>query len=174
MILINKKEAFKMSQVQQRVFDKLDAMGIRYKVLSHEAVYTIDEIDDLHIDNGGEVVKNLFLRDDKKKRYFLVVLQKDKKADLKELRIKLNSRPLSFASEENLHKYMGLNKGSVTPFGVLNDTSCIVEVVFDHDLLSFEHIGVHPNENTATIWIHLEDLENVIKDHGNKILHIEI
>jgi len=162
-----------MSQVQQRVFDKLDAMGICYKVLSHKAVYTIDEIYNLHINNGGEVVKNLFLRDDKKKRYFLVVLQKDKKADLKELRIKLNSRPLSFASEENLHDYMGLNKGSVTPFGVLNDTSCIVEVVFDHDLLSFEHIGVHPNENTATVWIHLKDLEKVIKEHGNKILHIE-
>ena len=86
----------------------------------------------------------------------------------------MNSRPLSFASEDDLAKYLGLNKGSVTPFGVLNDSTCKVTVVLDEDILSFEQIGVHPNENTATVLLKPQDLEAIIKKHGNEILHIKI
>jgi len=120
------------------------------------------------------VVKNLFVRDDKKTRYFLIVLPKSKKANLKEIRNKLSSRRLSFASEEDLKKYMGLNKGSVSPFGILNDTDCRVEVVMDESILSFKRVGVHPNDNTATVWISPKDLESIIKDHGNSIRYINI
>jgi phosphate transport system permease protein len=122
----------------------------------------------------NEVVKNLFIRDDKKKRFFLIVLQKDKRANLKEIRKQLNSRPLSFASEKYLDKYLGLDKGAVSPFGILNDTGCIVEVVVDKDILAFEHIGVPPNDNTATLWIRPQDLESIIRNHGNVISYIDV
>lgn len=69
---------------------------------------------------------------------------------------------------------MELSKGSVTPFGVLNDTDCRVEVVLDKDILSFKRIGVHPNDNTATIWISPKDLEIIIKNHGNSIIYLNI
>lgn len=163
-----------MNNIRQKVFDVIESMNIRYQVIEHSAVYTIEEMDKLNIDSKNNVVKNLFVRDDKKKRYFLLVLQKDKRVDLKELRKQLNCRPLSFASEESLFTFMGLNKGSVTPFGVLNDSACSVEVVFDKDILSFERIGVHPNDNTATVFICPKDLELIIKNHGNAISYIEI
>ena len=163
-----------MDNVRQEVFEALADMHIAYEVIEHPAVYTIDEMDQLTISHKESIVKNLFVRDDKKRNYFLIVLQKDKHVDLKRIKAELNSRPLGFASEDDLAKYLGLNKGAVTPFGVLNDSICKVTVVFDQDILSFEQIGVHPNENTATVLLKPQDLEDIIKKHGNEILHINI
>ncbi|MCY6958381.1 prolyl-tRNA synthetase associated domain-containing protein [Clostridium brassicae] len=163
-----------MNSIRNIVFDALASMKISYDVIEHPPVYTIEEMDKLNIDSKNEVVKNLFVREDKKKRYFLLVLQKNKRVDLKGIRKKLNCRALSFASEEDLYKYMKLSKGSVTPFGILNDTDCKVEVILDKDILLFERIGVHPNDNTATVWISPKDLESIIKNHGNSISYIEI
>jgi len=159
--------------MRQKVFDIMESMNIPYEVTEHPTVYTIEEMEELNIDSKNEVVKNLFIRDDKKKRYFLIVLQKNKRADLREMRKQLNSRPLSFASEICLNKLMGLNKGAVSPFGVLNDIDCTVEVVIDKNILAFERIGVHPNDNTATVWIRPQDLELIIRNHGNVISYID-
>lgn len=163
-----------MYNVRKKVINHIEGMNIQYDMIEHEAVNTIDEMDELNIDINNEIVKNLFVRDDKKKRYFLIVLKKNKQVNLKEIRNELNCRPLSFASEEDLKKHMELSKGSVTPFGVLNDTDCRVEVVLDKDILSFKRIGVHPNDNTATIWISPKDLEIIIKNHGNSIIYLNI
>ena len=163
-----------MDNVRQEVFEALADMHIAYEVIEHPAVYTIDEMDQLTISHKESIVKNLFVRDDKKRNYFLIVLQKDKHVDLKRIKAELNCRPLGFASEDDLAKYLGLNKGSVTPFGVLNDSICKVTVVFDQNILSFEQIGVHPNENTATVLLKPHDLEAIIEKHGNEILHIKI
>lgn len=163
-----------MNDICKKVFHVIESLDISYEVVEHPAVYTIEEVDKLNIDSKNEVVKNLFVRDDKKKRYFLIILQKYKRVELKEIRKELNCRPLSFASEEDLYKYMKLSKGSVTPFGVLNDYDCKVEVVLDKDILSFERIGVHPNDNTATVFICPQDLETIMKKHGNNISYIVI
>lgn len=163
-----------MNSACKEVLNLLENMNISYDVIEHPAVFTIEEMDKLNIDYKNEIVKNLFVRDDKKKRYFLIVLLKNKRVDLKEIKKVVNSRALSFASEEDLSKYMKLSKGSVTPFGILNDIDCKVEVVFDKDILLFERIGVHPNDNRATVWISPKDLEGVIQSHGNNVLYIEI
>lgn len=163
-----------MNIIHQQVFDFLDSMEIEYGVIEHPAVYTIEEMDQLQIDSKDEIVKNLFVRDDKKNRYFIIVLQKTKTVNLKGLRQRLDCRPLSFASEEDLQKYLNLNKGAVTPLGVLNDEVRRVEVVIDQDILQFDQVGVHPNDNTATVWLRPQDLEAVIKSHGNTVCYIEI
>ncbi|AZS13833.1 prolyl-tRNA synthetase associated domain-containing protein [Paenibacillus lutimineralis] len=163
-----------MNIIHQQVFDILDSMEIEYGVVEHPAVYTIEEMDQLQIDSKDEIVKNLFVRDDKKNRYFVIVLQKTKTVNLKDLRQRLDCRPLSFASEEDLQRYLNLNKGAVTPLGVLNDEARRVEVVIDQDILRFDQVGVHPNDNTATVWLRPQDLEAVIKSHGNTVCYIEI
>lgn len=160
--------------MRQAVLDHLEHMNINYDIIEHPAVYTIEEMDNLCIDSNKQVVKNLFLRDDKKKRYFIIAVQKDKQVNLKALRMRLNSRPLSFASESSLYEILGLNKGAVTPFGILNDTDCKVEVVLDNDIQDFHRIGIHPNDNTATVWIKPKDLEVIIKKHGNAFSYVEI
>lgn len=156
------------------VLEHLNRMGISYELEEHEAVYTIDEMDSLGIGRGGEVVKNLFLRDAKGKRHFLVMIQKDKSADLKRLRGELDSTALSFGSQERLLKYLGLEKGAVTPFGVLNDPAGAVEVAIDRDLVGNPRLGVHPNENTATVWIGYENLKKALEASGHPIKTVTV
>lgn len=99
----------------------------------------------------------------------MVVERADPPVD-KEFRKANQTRPLSFASEEDLMKLLGLTAGSVTPLGVLNDEERKVTVFLDRDF--FEEsglIGVHPNDNTATVWLKAEDLVRLIGEHGNRI-----
>ena len=134
-----------MNMIQKAVTDALDSLDIDYEITEHPPVYTIDEMKNLGITHKGDVVKNLFLRDAKGKRHFLVVLDKDKRADLKALQEQLSCSKLSFASEERLKKHLGLSRGSVTPLGILNDAQGMVELVFDRDLIGRRRLGVHPN-----------------------------
>ena len=71
--------------------------------------------------------------------------------------------------EERLEKYLGLKKGAVTPLGILNDTACAVKVFLDRDFLEKEEIGVHPNDNTASVYLKTADLMQMIKEHGNSL-----
>jgi len=158
----------------KKVFDQLEQLGIPFEIVHHPAVFTIEEMEELGIDKKGEIAKNLFLRDDRGKNHYLVVVKKDKKVDLKELRNRLNSSRLGFASEERLYKYLQLTKGSVTPLGVINDEERAVNVVIDKDFVGISKIGVHPNNNTATIFMSFDDLIKVIKEHGNPIIYTEI
>lgn len=159
---------------RQRVYDHLDGMGLTYKVSEHPAVYTIEEMEKLDLDKVGGIVKNLFLRDSNGKRHFLVLMRQDKKVDLKELQGKIDSKPLKFASTERLEKYLGLEKGAVSPLGIINDHDKVVEVLIDNDLKNFDLLGVHPNDNTATLWISFPDLEKVIHEHGNTIVFLDM
>lgn len=159
---------------RQIVIDTLQKLGISYELVDHPAVFTIDEMDTLALPHSEAVAKNLFLRDAKGKRHFLVVIDKDKSADLKQLRQEIGCTALSFASEERLNRYLGLTKGEVTPFGALNDTARAVEVFFDRDLTQRQLIGVHPNDNTATVFLSLDDLCRMLAAHGSPVGFVAI
>ena len=102
------------------------------------------------------------------------MMRQDKKVDLKDLQARIGSTPLRFASEERLEKHLGLTKGAVSPLGILNDEEKAVEMVIDNDLKAFDLLGVHPNDNTATLWITLADLEKVIADRGQPSQYLDI
>ena len=119
-------------------------------------------------------MKNLFLCDHKGARHFLVVLPKDKQADMKSIGGQLGCSRLSFASEERLERYLKLLKGSVSPLGILNDADNCVEVVFDKDLIGSKRLGVHPNDNTATVWMSFDALHGIVKRNGNTVHFIEL
>ena len=162
-----------MSQKRDVVLRTLAEQNIPYQLWEHPAVYTIEEMDALDLPAPEAVVKNLFLRDAKGRRYFLVVLSKEKQADLRALGERLGVK-LSFASPARLAACMGLEKGSVTPFGVLNDQERKVEVLLDQDLRTRPLVAVHPNENTATVALAPEDLLQVLEDHGNSVTWLEL
>ncbi len=159
---------------QEMVYQRLEELKVQYSVSKHSAVYTIEEMEAQGIHREGDVVKNLFLRDAKGKRHFLIVLDKDKKADLEGIRQQIGSTALSFASEERLEKYLRLSKGAVSPFGLLNDNEILVEVFFDKALVGKEKLGVHPNDNTATVWISFDSLKRVLEESGHSIKYIAI
>ena len=163
-----------MSAARETVMKRLEELSIKYKVTEHEAVFTISQMEKLGIGQSGHVAKNLFLRDAKGKRHFLITLCGDKQADLKTLGSKLGGVRLSFASEERLERMLKLKKGSVTPLGVINDEANVVEIVLDMDLEREDHIGVHPNENTANVWLSYPDLCRYIESCGHSFTSMEI
>lgn len=160
--------------VKQKVYDKLNELGITYEAVEHPAAFTIEEVDRLGIFDKGTGCKNLFLRDGSGKRHFLLVAPEHKEIDLKSVREQIGSSRLSFGSAERLERCLKLTQGSVSPFGVLNDSECKVELIFDRDLIGDETVGFHPNINTATVWLKFEDLLKVIEDNGNSIMYVNL
>lgn len=156
------------------VLEMLADLKISHQIIDHPAAYTVEEMDDLALPDTHQIAKNLFLRDDKKQHYYLVSIQKDKTVNLKTLRSLLGTRPLSFASEEELSAYLGLKKGAVTPFGLLNDVEQKTCFVLDQDLLMLPRIGVHPNENTATVWLPPEDLVTIMESRGKLVRTVHV
>ena len=152
----------------------LDELGIPYELVEHGAVYTMEGMSELGIPFADEVVKNLFLHDDKHRAYYLAVMPGTKRANLRALRTALGSRPLSFASEEELEAVFGLHAGAVTPLGVLNDAERRCEVVLDEELRGWPGLGVHPCDNTATIRIAPVDLLRVLDEHGTAHRFVEM
>lgn len=156
------------------VFARLDSLGIKYECIDHPAVYTMEEMYALGIFNKGVVGKNLFLRDAKGKRHFLVFVCGDKHVSLADIQEKLNITRCSFGSAERLQKYLGLTKGAVSPLGAVNDKDSSVEFIIDKDFIGCPCIGVHPNRNTSTLWMSFDDLLRVIKSNGNSVSFVEI
>lgn len=159
---------------KEKVYKYLDELHISYQVSTHPPIYTIEEIEQYDIPDKDKIAKNLFLRNDNGKKHYLLTIRQDKQVDLKSLREKIGSSRLSFASEDRLQKQLGLLKGSVTPLGVINNEDCKVEVYFDCDLVDEERIGVHPNENDATVWISYQDIKKAVESSGNYFATIEI
>ena len=158
------------------VYNYLDGLSIWYEVTEHEAVFNMEELSKLDLPYDGCDAKNLFVRDDKKMDYYLITVRGDKRVDLKEFKEKNNTRRLTFCSEEDLFNKLGLTSGSVTPFGLLNDKNNLVKFYLDKDLILNEDsiIGVHPNDNTATVWMKSVNLVSIIKSLGNEVYIIEI
>ncbi len=158
-------------QACERVYHYLDTQGISYEIIEHAPAFHVSDLVDIKEPKNGKGVKNLFLRDEKKENFFLAVVPQDKRADIKDIRRKIGSKPLSFADAELLWKYLKVEPGSVSPFGILNDEKGEVTVLLDEQLFQYEKIGAHPNDNTKTIWIRPQDVLTVIQQQGNP-LHI--
>lgn len=163
-----------MKSEVQPVLDYLNNLGIEYGFAEHTAIHTIAEMMQLGLDNGDEIAKNLFLRDAKKTNYFLVTLDQNKTARLKELSEILRVKGLTFASEADLMKHLALERGAVTPLGVLNDEDRAVTVVLDEAVMKYQRIGVHPNVNTASVWLRPNDLVRAVESHGNKLIIMKL
>lgn len=157
---------------KQEVYDYLKRLNIWHEITEHKAVYNMAELASTELPYPEADAKNLFVCDDKKRNYYLITVKGDKRVDLKEFRRKNNTRPLRFASENDLMTMMGLIPGAVTPLGILNDDECRVQFFIDEVFTnSTGIIGVHPNDNTATVWLKTQDLIKIIENHGN-IIHI--
>ena len=147
--------------------------GVSYEVTEHGAVYNMEELAAVDLPYPDCDAKNLFVRDDTKRNYYLITVKGEKRVNLKEFRTAHGLRNLSFASPDDLEKIMGLIPGAVTPLGLLNDEEKKVIFYLDQE---FEEslIGVHPNDNTATVWMQSKDLLALLKEHGTEVNVVEI
>lgn len=146
----------------------LDGRGIAYEITRHKAVFRMAELSDVPLPYPEADAKNLFIRDDKHRDFWLITVRGDKRVDLKAFRRARGTRPLTFASPEELQTIMGLTPGAVTPLGLLNDEGRRVTLIPDRDFAG-GLVGCHPNDNTATLWIKTDDLIALIGEHGNTV-----
>src|SRR5688500_15985222 len=134
-------------------------MGIAFERYQHPAVFTSEDADKYWRHIPATPVKNLFLRNKKGNREYLVILGIDKRADLRQLVKIIGDDRFSFGSAERLMQTMGLTPGSVSPFGLIHPGSRDVRVIIDADLRKAERLIFHPNINTASVTISFADLE---------------
>lgn len=160
---------------KQEIYAFLAENGVWHEITEHKAVFNMAELAEVEIPHPEGDAKNLFLRDDKNRGYYLLTVRGDKRVDLKQFRRAHGLRPLSFASEEELTALLGLFPGAVTPLGLLNDAQHSVKLFLDAELLAPPGlVGVHPNDNTATVWLKTEDLLRILREHGSEAEVTEI
>lgn len=160
-----------VSYGKQEIYRLLSENGVWHEITEHKAVYNMDEVADIDLPYPEAECKNLFVRDKKKREYYLISVKGDKRVNLKKFKEKYNTKPLGFASEEDLMNILGLIPGAVTPLGLLNDTDGKVILYLDQDFFNGEYlIGVHPNDNTATVWMRADDLTDIIRTYGNNVV----
>ncbi len=163
-----------MDKYPSFITDLLNSFSIPYELIEHKPAFTMEDMVDVGIKDTENVLKNLFVHDNKKQNFYLISVKGHKHVDLKTIKDKLGCKPLTFASEERLGEVLGLSRGAVTPLGIINDTLCRVTVVFDSDIQNLDHVWVHPNVNTASLAISPAHLEKIILSHGNKVVYVDL
>jgi len=154
-------------QGQGKLYELLKKLSIPFDYYEHPPVATIEDakIYWKEIDSGK--CKNIFFRNHKGNRHYLVLLEHLRQLDIHDLEKRLKQGKLTFASDSRLRKYLGVEPGAVSPFGLINDETHHVHVFIDEKLDEFEKLCFHPNVNTATLVIKKYDLIKFISYLGN-------
>jgi Ala-tRNA(Pro) deacylase len=158
---------------RKKVLDFLDSENIDYEVYEHPALDTIDIALEYWKDIDAMHFKNLFFRNHKGNKHFLVIIKDTTPFDIHALEKKLKQGKLSFASEKRLVKHLGVMPGSVSAFGLLNDTDHHVHVFIDEQMKAAEKVSFHPNDNTASVVISHQDFLKYLNKMGNTVEYIE-
>lgn len=153
---------------EDRVYAILDGLGIRYEVFEHQAAPTIEIAQTYWKDIDSTHCKNLFFRNHKGNRHYLVILEQHTDFEVRSLESHLTQGKLSFASGWRLEKYLGVGAGSVTPFGLVNDPERHVKVFLDPRLRQARLISFHPNRNTASLVLDFSDFLRFLDQSGNE------
>ncbi len=159
---------------ENAVYDYLEKHNISFDRVDHDSTDTIESCLEVEVMLNAHICKNLFLHNSAKTEYTLLMMYGKKNFVSKEISKKLNSTRLSFASAEELTKYLGIEPGSVSIMGLINDRNNI-NVVFDSDLIKMEYFCCHPCKNTSTLKFKTNDILNIfIPSTGHKYSVIDI
>lgn len=159
---------------EQKVYDVLTRLDIDYEKHEHPPVYTVEQANEFWEDIKGAHCKNIFVRNKKGNRHYLIIVEHKKKVDLTPLSKRMGQSRFSFASPERMKRYLGLEPGSVSPFGLINDAGKEVRVLIDNDLKETALINFHPNENTATLTLSFSDFERFLEYCGNEVTFLRL
>lgn len=156
----------------EKVLQYITNLHIDYNVWYHPPLPTIEEALEYWKDMPGTHCKNLFFRNHKGNRHYLVIFECHKELDVKNLEQKLKQGKISFASPTRMEKYLGVTPGSVTPFGLVNDHERHVKVFLDKDLKETDFISFHPNDNRASVVIPYQGFIKFLENRGNEYEYI--
>ncbi len=157
-----------------RVLQFLDKLAIDYELFRHPSLPTIELALEHWKGIPGTHCKNIFLRNHKGDKHYLVIFECHQELNIRSLEILLKQGKLSFASAERMEKHLGLSPGSVSPFGLINDCNHHVKLFIDNNLEKAESLSFHPNDNTATITIKTTDFIKYLNYCKNDFQFIQL
>lgn len=157
-----------------KVLGYLNEKGLEYSWYTHPEAPTIEIARQHWKQDGSKHCKNLFFRNHKGNRHYLVVLDCERDLDIHDLEKRLHQGKLSFASPQRMEKYLGLQPGSVSPFGLINDTENHVHLFLDTNLQQQDSLSFHPNDNHATVVIAFKEFMRYLDIVGNSFEFIEL
>jgi len=153
---------------EKSLLAELQKLGIPYQYVSHPAVFTSDQANEIMPEHRGRHCKNLLVKD-KTDRKWMLTIPDDTKIDLKKAAEIIGAGRLSFCSADEMMQTLGVTPGSVTPLAVINDTRNQVTMYLDTDIMNMELIQCHPMINTATVSIARDDFEKFIASTGHDL-----
>ena len=159
---------------RQKVYDYLAEHDIEYTTYTHPEAPTIEIAQQYWHQDGSKHCKNLFFRNHKGNRHYLVCFDCDRSMAIHDLEQSLKQGKLSFASEQRMERYLGLRPGSVSPFGLINDEEHHVHLFLDKNLLSYPSLSFHPNDNRATVVIEFAEFLRYLTAVGNSYEFIDL
>lgn len=152
----------------------LQVNQIKYVLHKHRAVFNSADGEKYCGNIPGLACKNLFLKNKKANRYFLLVLPAKKRTDLKKFTEIVNEKNITFANADELSEKLGLTPGSASPFGLLNDQNKEVEVYINQEVYNAVIVSFHPNRNTVSVELSYEMFHKFLRAIDNKIQIIEL
>lgn len=159
---------------QPELYKTLEELNIPFEYYEHPPAPTIEEAKKYWKDLEATHCKNIFFRNHKGNRHYLVILEHTRALDIHDLEKRLKQGKLSFASPKRMMKYLGVTPGSVTPFGLINDNENHVHLFLDENLKKSESISFHPNINTASLVISFKDFEKFLAWRGNTFEYLKL
>lgn len=160
---------------EMAVYKLLDQLNIPYERIDHDTADTMEACEIIDEKLGVTMCKNLFLRNQQKTTFYLLLMPGDKKFMTKDLSKQLGISRLSFAEPEYMEKYLNIMPGSVSVLGLMNDANQSVNLIIDQDIIEAEYIGCHPCVNTSSLKIKTSDiLEKFLKytGHGHTVVRL--
>lgn len=159
---------------EMAVYALLDKLKIPYERADHDAAHTMEECEAVEQVLGARICKNLFLRNQKKTTFFLLMLPAEKMFSTAEFSKKIGVSRLSFAEDNYMEELLNITPGSVSLFGLMNDKDEYVELVVDKELLQEEYIGCHPCINTSTLKIRTSDIQKFARQTGHRMTTVKL
>ncbi len=156
------------------VYQTLEKLNIAFEYIEHPPAPTIEIAKQYWAGHDAQHCKNLFFRNHKGNRHYLVILDCEQNLAIHDIEKRLKQGKLTFASEQRMQKHLGLMPGSVSPFGLIYDTTKNVHVFLDINLKKSKRISFHPNLNTASLIISFEDFLRYLDSVGNSFEFLEI
>lgn len=159
---------------RQKVLDKLKELEISYDMYEHPPLPTIEMALEYWKDLPSTHCKNLFFRNHKGNKHYLVVFECHQQMAIHQIEKMLKQGKLSFASEQRMEKYLGLRPGSVSPLGLINDTEKHVKLFLDKNLKDAPCLSFHPNDNSASLVIKNEDFIKFLQHWGGEYEFLDL